>query len=104
MANIEIVQLTVHELGKSGTLITYVNDNKGHGMCYAIDPTKIHNELGQLLETKIADGIKETIAWCLGNRSWWEEIISGEYQNYYDKMYENRCQENLLCIILMGEI
>ena len=57
---------------------------------YAIDPTKIHNELGWLPETKFEDGIKKTIQWYLDNREWWEVIISGEYQNYYEKMYANR--------------
>ena len=56
-------------------------------MRYAIDPTKIHNELGWLPETKFADGIKKTIKWYLDNKEWWETIISGEYQNYYEKMY-----------------
>ena len=55
-----------------------------------IDPTKIHNELGWLPETKLEDGIKKTIQWYLDNREWWETIISGEYQNYYEKMYSNR--------------
>ncbi len=56
----------------------------------SIDPTKIHNELGWLPETKFEDGIKKTIQWYLDNREWWETIISGEYQNYYEKMYSNR--------------
>ena len=56
-------------------------------MRYAIDPTKIHNELGWLPETKFEDGIKKTIQWYLDNKEWWETIISGEYQNYYEKMY-----------------
>ena len=60
-------------------------DRKGHDMRYAIDPTKIHNELGWLPETKFADGIKKTIDWYLTHREWWETIISGEYQNYYEK-------------------
>lgn len=55
--------------------------------CRGIDPTKIHNELGWLPETKFADGIKKTIQWYLGNRDWWEQIVSGEYRNYYEKMY-----------------
>ena len=50
----------------------------------------IHNELGWLPETKFADGIKKTIQWYLDNKEWWENIISGEYQNYYEKMYGNR--------------
>ena len=75
---------------KPESLITHVGDRKGHDMRYAIDPTKIHNELGWLPETKFEDGIKKTIQWYLDNREWWETIISGEYQNYYEKMYSNR--------------
>ena len=88
--NIEIVKIICKELGKPESLITHVGDRKGHDMRYAIDPTKIHNELGWLPETKFADGIKKTIDWYLNNRSWWETIISGEYQDYYEKMYGNR--------------
>ena len=77
MANIDIVRLIIRELGKDESLITYVTDRKGHDLRYAIDPTKIHTELGWLPETKFADGIKKTIQWYLDNRSWWEEIISG---------------------------
>jgi len=87
MRNIDIVKLIIHELGKSEDLITYVTDRKGHDLRYAIDPTKIHKELGWLPETKFQDGIKKTIAWYLDNRTWWEEIISGEYTQYYEKMY-----------------
>ena len=90
MANIDIVKLICKELGKPESLITYVTDRKGHDLRYAIDPTKIHNELGWLPETKFADGIRKTIRWYLDNRDWWEEIVSGEYQNYYEKMYGNR--------------
>ena len=88
--NIEIVKIICKELGKPESLITYVADRKGHDMRYAIDPTKIHNELGWLPETKFEDGIKKTIKWYLDNKEWWETIISGEYQNYYEKMYKNR--------------
>ena len=90
MKNIDIVKLICKELGKPESLITHVTDRKGHDMRYAIDPTKIHNELGWLPETKFADGIKKTIKWYLENREWWETIISGEYQNYYEKMYGDR--------------
>lgn len=88
--NIDIVKIICKELGKPESLITHVGDRKGHDMRYAIDPTKIHNELGWLPETKFEDGIKKTIQWYLDNREWWETIISGEYQNYYEKMYGNR--------------
>ena len=90
MRNIDIVKLICKELGKPESLITHVTDRKGHDMRYAIDPTKIHNELGWLPETKFEVGIKKTIKWYLENRDWWEEIISGEYQNYYEKMYGKR--------------
>ena len=90
MRNIDIVKIICKALGKPESLITYVTDRKGHDMRYAIDPTKIHNELGWLPETKFADGIQKTIGWYLDNRDWWQTIISGEYQNYYEKMYANR--------------
>ena len=90
MRNIDIVKLICRELGKPESLITYVTDRKGHDMRYAIDPTKIHEELGWLPETKFTDGIKKTIQWYLDNREWWETILSGDYQNYYEKMYGNR--------------
>ena len=90
MKNIDIVKLICKALDKPESLITYVTDRKGHDMRYAIDPTKIHNELGWLPETKFADGIQKTIRWYLDNRDWWEEIISGEYQNYYERMYAGR--------------
>ena len=88
--NIDIVKIILQELGKPESLITYVADRKGHDMRYAIDPTKIHNELGWLPETKFEDGIKKTIKWYLDNKEWWQEIISGEYQNYYKNMYGDR--------------
>ena len=88
--NLEVVKTVIRELGKSEDLITYVTDRPGHDMRYAIDPTKIHEELGWLPETKFDDGIKKTIKWYLDNKKWWENIISGEYQNYYAKQYGNR--------------
>lgn len=90
MRNIDIVKIICKALDKPESLITYVTDRKGHDMRYAIDPTKIHDELGWLPETKFADGIQKTIQWYLDNKGWWETIISGEYQNYYEKMYGNR--------------
>ena len=90
MHNIDIIKIILKELGKPESLITFVTDRKGHDLRYAIDPTKIHNELGWLPQTKFADGIKQTIRWYLENKEWWEEIVSGEYREYYRKMYENR--------------
>ena len=87
MANLDIVKLILKKLDKPESLITFVEDRKGHDRRYAIDPTKIHNELGWLPDTKFADGIEKTIDWYLSHKDWWQEIISGEYQNYYQKMY-----------------
>ena len=90
MANIDIVRLICRELGKPESLITHVTDRKGHDMRYAIDPTKIHSQLGWLPETKFADGILKTIQWYLDNEAWWQPIISGEYTQYYERMYGSR--------------
>ncbi len=90
MRNIDIVKLICKALGKPESLITHVTDRKGHDMRYAIDPTKIHDELGWLPETKFADGLEKTVKWYLDNRGWWETIVSGEYRDYYEKMYGGR--------------
>lgn len=88
MKNIDIVKIICQELNKSEDLITFIRDRKGHDLRYAIDPTKIHGELGWLPETSFKEGIKKTIQWYLNNKDWWEEILTGEYQDYYEKMYE----------------
>lgn len=88
--NLEVVKTIIRELGKSEDLIHYVTDRPGHDMRYAIDPTKIKNELGWEPTTLFDEGIMKTIKWYLDNKSWWENIISGEYQSYYDKMYKDR--------------
>lgn len=72
------------------SLITYVADRKGHDKRYGIDPTKIKEELGWYPETKFEDGIEMTIKWYLDNKEWMNSITSGEYQSYYEKMYEVR--------------
>lgn len=93
MSNIEIVRLICRALGKSEGLIRHVTDRKGHDRRYAIDPEKIHRELGWLPETRFADGLEKTVRWYLDHRSWWEDIISGEYRKYYEKMYGKRLEE-----------
>ena len=85
-----MVKTVLQQLGKPESLITFVTDRPGHDMRYAIDPTKIHNDLGWLPETKFEDGIKMTIDWYLNHKDWWENIISGEYQNYFEKMYVDK--------------
>ena len=88
--NLEVVKTILQQLGKPESLIAYVTDRPGHDMRYAIDPAKIHKELGWLPETKFEDGIKMTIQWYLNNKKWWQDILSGEYQNYFEKMYGER--------------
>lgn len=90
MGNIDIVKLICKALGKTESLITYVQDRKGHDRRYAIDPAKIHGELGWLPETRFGEGVKKTIEWYLTHKEWWQEIVSGEYQKYYETMYGNR--------------
>lgn len=88
--NLEVVQTIIRELGKSNELINYVTDRPGHDRRYAIDPSKIKKELGWEPTTLFAEGIKTTIKWYLENKSWWENIINGEYQNYYERIYNER--------------
>ena len=93
MRNIDIVKIICQALDKPESLITHVEDRKGHDMRYAIDPTKIHDALGWLPETMFKDGIRKTIQWYLDNKVWWERIISGEYQNYFESMYGERLKD-----------
>ena len=86
--NLQVAEKVIEILGAGK--ITFVTDRKGHDRRYAIDPTKIHNELGWLPETPFDEGMEKTVKWYLENRKWWENIINGEYQNYYKKMYEGR--------------
>lgn len=89
-ANIDVVKTILKELGKPEDLIEHVTDRKGHDRRYAIDPTKIHTELGWEPETKFEDGIKKTVKWYLEHCDWWMGIISGDYQTYYERMYDKR--------------
>lgn len=88
--NIDVVKIILKALGKDESLITYVKDRAGHDLRYAINPDKIHKELGWLPATTFENGIQKTIEWYLSNREWWENIINGDYQNYYETMYGNK--------------
>ena len=88
--NIDVVKTILRQLGKPETLISYVTDRPGHDRRYAIDPTKITSEFGWTPATYFDDGIKKTVEWYLDNRKWWENILSGDYQNYFARMYDNR--------------
>lgn len=77
------------EVGSSQKLITYVTDRAGHDLRYAIDASKIENELGWTPDYTFEQGLAETVDWYLENKEWLENVTSGEYQEYYDKMYKS---------------
>ena len=85
--NLEVVKTILKALGKPESLIEFVTDRPGHDLRYAIDPTKLESELGWKPKYTFETGIRQTIQWYLDNREWWENIISGEYASYFDKMY-----------------
>ncbi|MCZ6704021.1 MAG: dTDP-glucose 4,6-dehydratase [Ignavibacteria bacterium] len=87
MPNIQIVKLILNELGKSEDMIEYVKDRLGHDRRYAIDSTKIENELGWNPKFNFEEAMSQTIKWFLTNKTWWERIITGEYQDYYETQY-----------------
>ena len=88
--NLGVVKTILKVLNKPESLIRYVKDRPGHDMRYAIDPTKLENELGWKPEYNFDTGIRQTIEWYLNNKEWWQNIISGEYTKYFDKMYGER--------------
>jgi dTDP-glucose 4,6-dehydratase len=90
MPNLEIVKLILQNLKKEEDLIEFVKDRPGHDRRYAIDSTKIQTELGWKPEFQFDSAIQQTIEWYLENKNWWQRIISGEYQNYYNLQYTNR--------------
>ena len=89
-ANIDIVKLILKKLGKDESLIEFVQDRPGHDLRYAMNPSKIEKELYWKPSVTFEEGIDKTIEWYLSNKSWWENIISGEYKNYFDKFYGYR--------------
>jgi len=88
--NIEIVKLILNQVGKTEDLIEYVKDRLGHDRRYAINSSKIKNQLGWQVEHSFEDAISSTVNWFIENEKWWKEIISGEYQNYYNLQYSSR--------------
>jgi dTDP-glucose 4,6-dehydratase len=88
--NIEIVKLILNILGKPHSLIQYVTDRLGHDRRYAIDSTKVKNELGYKTSYDFGKGMEDTVKWYVDNKEWWQRIRSGEYITYYERMYKNR--------------
>ena len=92
---IKVIIKTVDRLlgnpeGYSEHLITYVKDRAGHDLRYAIDSTKLKNELGWEPSLQFEEGIEKTVKWYLENQGWLDSVSSGEYEKYYQKMYSNR--------------
>ena len=96
--NIDVVKLIIETVdrlmgnpeGHSLGLITYVTDRAGHDLRYAIDSSKLQRELGWKPSLNFEEGIEKTVSWCLDNQEWLDNVTSGEYELYYDKMYKNR--------------
>ncbi len=88
--NLQVVKTILHALNKPESLIRFVTDRPGHDLRYAIDATKIKQELGWFPETTFDTGIQATIQWYLSNESWWRDVLDGSYRAYYERMYHNR--------------
>jgi dTDP-glucose 4,6-dehydratase len=93
-SNLEVVKTILKELDKPESLITFVEDRAGHDLRYAINPTKISDELGWKPTILFDEGIKKTIKWYLDNKEWWKNILSGDYKYYYKRMYKNKQVKN----------
>ncbi len=90
MPNIELVRTILRLLDRPESLIRHVKDRPGHDRRYAIDSSKIRAELGWKARVTLEDGLPATVKWYLDNRGWWERILSGEYRDYYERMYGGR--------------
>ena len=91
--NLEVVQTILKALDKPESLIKFVTDRPGHDMRYAIDPSKIETELGWKPKYTFDTGIKQTIEWYLDHKEWWQNILSGEYANYFENQYGQRLEQ-----------
>lgn len=88
--NIEVVKMILKELRKPESLIRFVKDRPGHDKRYALDTFKMEREFGWKPKINFEEGLKDTIKWYIENKQWWQEIISGEYMKYYERMYGER--------------
>ena len=90
--NLMVIKAVLAALNKPESLIQFVKDRPGHDLRYAIDASKLQKELGWKPETAFEQGIESTVRWYVQNKPWWEDILSGEYQAYYERMYGDRGQ------------
>ena len=88
--NLDVVKTILRTLDKPESLIRFVTDRPGHDLRYAIDASKIKNELGWVPQTTFDTGIQSTIEWYLKNEAWWKAVLDGSYRAYYDRMYKDR--------------
>ena len=88
--NLDITRIILENLDKEPSLIRHVKDRPGHDRRYAIDSSKIQRELGWRPETPFSEGMSRTVAWYIANDVWWKKIKSGEYREYYERMYGHR--------------
>jgi len=92
IANLELIRTLIGQMEASEELITFVTDRPGHDRRYALDVTRAREELGWQPSISLPEGLARTVSWYVENRTWWEEIRSGEYRAYYERMYGNRDQ------------
>ena len=90
MTNLAVTREILRQLGKPESLIRFVKDRPGHDRRYALDSSKIRRELGWEPRVSFEEGISRTIKWYQDNAEWWRRIKSGEYREYYDKLYRGR--------------
>lgn len=88
--NIEIVKMILHYLDRPEDLITYVKDRPGHDRRYSVDGSKIKQDCGWFPTISFEEGLQQTVQWYLENRNWWQEIMTGDYQKYYQANYQNK--------------
>lgn len=90
VSNLEVAQMIARLMGKDESVFEYVPDRLGHDRRYAVDWTKIHNELGWEPSVTLEEGLRQTIQWYQHNMSWWQRVKSGAYQEYYTQQYQGR--------------
>jgi dTDP-glucose 4,6-dehydratase len=92
LPNLQVVRLILRELGRGEDLIRYVQDRPGHDRRYAIDASRVRDELGWEPRRRFDEALPDTVRWYLSHRDWWERVRSGAYREYYERQYGHRVQ------------